>query len=762
MLAGVGCGSDPSLPAGGTGPTGSIDLALTLPDGSNLSEVKYEITGTPTPILGVIPVPSPNAMISARILVPAGMNYLLTLSGQSDAGTVCKAQGTFGIVAGQITNLGIVLACHAEDQNGTLIINGQVDQCPKIKDLAATPISVPVGGQVNLTSSATDADGDPLSFSWMATNGTIADPNTANTTFTCGAVGMAQITLTISDGRPACNKVVSLAVDCTTGAPVLTAPVYKVVGHGVSAAEAAKLKAAFNLPELAVDEHGVARFADEDAFLALPMKDLPQGGAQNEEGSPIKFEGFDLDGIRRIRVLDTRSAEALADKALRTSDLLPAGATPISSHTRFEMVGKDGVALADQPIDTTVSFGFRLGDLPMEGPGAKIRVALDGTGRVTQFSYSFRKLELAGEVPIVNKAEALRRCATWTSTPGAEQGRMVQASLAYFAPPLTAQIANIQPSFRCQTFHGNGGVGQVYFVPAGVDARPDPIIEIPLNRTRSPNMAPAAPPTGRGSANPLDLGGSTANLPWDPAAAPAPIKLTSRIDVGSEGTGPCSGLPWTGANIAGFNNRMSLAGVPVQFSWLDANAWENDWKDPSRSGNDSGWVDDVDMAYWQGHGWPGGFSFSGCSAIDDASMTNADALWGNRDSEWISLFTCLVLNYGSSGSYWWQRWGGAFDRLHQINSFDTVSYHSSQHGSIYANYLTKIPWLWWTSAMKVRTAWAYASIDDQPPQVTWATMGVISAGGWVNWNDYFWNQGSVGPDVPASQVTSFWRLSGGS
>jgi hypothetical protein len=61
--------------------------------------------------------------------------------------------------------------------------------------------------------------------------------------------------------------------------------------------------------------------------------------------------------------------------------------------------------------------------------------------------------------------------------------------------------------------------------------------------------------------------------------------------------------------------------------------------------------------------------------------------------------------------------GAAFDRLHQINSFDTVSYHSSQHGGIFADYMLR------SNPMTVRQAWAQASIDDQPEQVTWGDYG---------------------------------------
>jgi hypothetical protein len=512
-----------------------------------------------------------------------------------------------------------------------------------------------------------------------------------------------------------------------------TATVYRVTGHGLSAEEATRLGEAFGVPALAPDEHGAARFTDPEAFLALPMTAQRAATGQDEDEGPFVHEAFALEAIREIQVPDLESATRVAAEALRAADLTPPSATPLATHTRFELVTTEGERLADQAIETAVSYRFALGDAPLEGPGADLRVGLGAESRVHQLSYALRRLEPAGEIAIVDDAGARERCATWTTREQGGGARITAATLAYYAPPLSERIDRLEPSFRCESAYEDGVAGQIYFVPAAADAAPPRLPEPPQ---------PEKPPAQDGAAA---------------APAPAPVPAAfGRRDVGSEGTGPCSGLPHTALNVASFNNRMTADGVVVQFTWLDALAWENDWKDPSKAGADSTWVDDVDMAYWQGHGSPNGFSFSGCSAIDDASMSKDDALWGNRNVEWVSLFTCLILAEESGGQRWWQRWGPAFDRLHQINSFDTVSYHSSVHGGIYANYLLR------ANPMTVRQAWAQASIDDQPASVVWATMGVIGSGSLTNWNDHFWGKGGVGPDVPAAQIGGWWRVSGGS
>jgi hypothetical protein len=516
-----------------------------------------------------------------------------------------------------------------------------------------------------------------------------------------------------------------------------TLPVYKVTGAGISKEQSYRLAKALGIKELELHEGGAAHFADVNAFLSLPMKSLaPDDIRDSEDEGGIAYEGFDYEAIKNIRVLDLKRATAKLSDVLKETDLLPSGAEPLASHTRFEVVSAKGDLKMDLPIDTAVSYQFKLNDIPLEGPGANIRAAFADDGALTQMSYAFRTLAEAGSVRIVDESEAGHRCATWTTQYNKQSTRKITPSLAYFAPALTERIDYLEPSIRCEAVDDQGVASQIYFVPAAVDAQPMPLELLQQKRTSK-------------LLDKLELDFSF-GLIRDAHAA------FGRRDVGSEGTGPCSGLPHTATNIASFNNRMILDGVAVQFSWLDANAWEQDWKDPSFSGDDQDWVDDVDMAYWQGHGSPGGFSFSGCSSNDDSFLSSSDALWGNRNVEWISLFTCLVLAGESSDGRWWQRWGSAFDRLHQINSFDTVSYHSSQHGGIFANYMLR------NNPMTVRQAWAQASIDDQPAQVTWATMGVISNGSLTNYNDHYWGKGSVGPDVPASQVNGYWRLSGGS
>ncbi|MFD1151308.1 DUF6345 domain-containing protein [Saccharothrix hoggarensis] len=497
-------------------------------------------------------------------------------------------------------------------------------------------------------------------------------------------------------------------------------PVYGVRSAGLTPDQAAALQRAFGLEDVHLAEDGSVSFADEATYLHVPGLDRG-AGKPDEDGSETTLTSLDVDALSRLRAIPVEDATGKALETLRGAGLLPANATPTAAHTTFEVVGADTKPVLSAPLDTAVSFAFTLDGVPLEGPGAKLRVAFDGQGAVSGLTYSTREVVEVGRVPVLTLDEGRERCA---KVLGASV-RPTGVSYVYEAPPLSEKVDRLDPGFRCDGVNSDGAAVQAVIVGAAVDAR-------------LPQPGPVDPPREEGSLAPQ----------W-----------TNRIDVGSEGTGPCSGLPWTANNLSTFNNRFTAAGVPVQFSWVNHNAWERDFKDPVfPGGQDHLYADDVDMTYWQGHGSPTGFSFAGCSSNTDTFLSKDEARWGNKDVEWMSLFTCSILQASSGGQSWAARWGKAFRGLHQINSFDTVSYHSAVHGGKFANYLVRQPFLWWNKPMKVRDAWAQASIDTQPASVRWATMGPIGGGGLANFDDYFWNKGPVGPDT--LPTGGYWRISG--
>lgn len=510
------------------------------------------------------------------------------------------------------------------------------------------------------------------------------------------------------------------AAGTSVAADTTELPVYGVKSTGLDQEQAQRLQRAFGLKDVARSEYGAVDFADEQRYQYLPTVDKGQG-KPDEDGNATTLTGLDVEALKRIKTIPTDEAAKRAEEGLRAAGVLPENATAMAQHTTFEATNVNGRNALTANLDTAVSYTFQLDGIPLEGEGANIRVAFDAQG-VTAVSHAARTYDKAGTATVHDLTYGTKLCQKYL---GAEVKPDV--SYVYVAPALDQKTDKIEPSFRCAGRTADGGAPQAITLPAVVG------VELPTPQ-------PVQPP--REQSFKAQAAGT---------------------QVGSEGTGNCSGLPNTAANIGTFNTEASNHGITRDFSWLDHNAWESDFKDPMfPGGDDTNWADDVDLTYWQGHGSGTGFYFTGCSNHNDTKLANTEARWGQNDVEWMSLFTCLILEDTTGGQNWAQRWGQAFRGLHQINSFTTISYNSANHGGKFGHYMWRSPFLWWNNPMKVRDAWAQASIDTQPASVRWATMGVYqpATGNLGNYNDYFWGKGSVGADLASTGW--FWRISGAS
>lgn len=156
-------------------------------------------------------------------------------------------------------------------------------------------------------------------------------------------------------------------------------------------------------------------------------------------------------------------------------------------------------------------------------------------------------------------------------------------------------------------------------------------------------------------------------------------------------------------------------------------------------------VDQVDMMYMSSHGnydkddsstW--GHAFSAW----DGTVRTSDVIdWGKSDLEYFASHACKLLYHSSSNSI--GRWIPAFERLHYLFGFHTVS-HSGKNqrdrGSkfgLYAAwhlfYPSGIPFS--PSSYNLRTAWKKACVETEGSSVKWAYLranGNTSGGTWVN------------------------------
>lgn len=197
----VGCAPGSSGQSG----VGNAGLAITLSPNVVVNRVDYRISGNGIiPITGNIDVTSEASTVSVQVTgIPAGSAYLLELTATSTDGlTGCAGQTRFGIVAAQTTGVSLGLLCTRPPQTGTVMVNGRLDNCPTLTSVTGSPLQTGIGGVVSLAASATDLDGDPITFAWTATSGigTFSNSTSANTTFTCTAAGMTTLSVAVSDG----------------------------------------------------------------------------------------------------------------------------------------------------------------------------------------------------------------------------------------------------------------------------------------------------------------------------------------------------------------------------------------------------------------------------------------------------------------------------------------------------------------------------------------------------------------------------------
>jgi hypothetical protein len=432
----------------------------------------------------------------------------------------------------------------------------------------------------------------------------------------------------------------------------------------------------------------------------------------------------------------------------------------------------------------------------------KVNLTFGPGGAATQVNLALHDFHNGPVVPVMSMDVARRRCAAHFPP-----GSNLALDLVYYAPPLTADpVARIFPHYQC------GGTGpdrrhlNGLLLPAVPTAAPRPTLTADLvgehvdasvevkggtppyrfvwqsrttdlrgmatGRRVAYDLAPRAdPPSERLWVTVTDSNGlaSSVQKSWLlPAATRAAVAGQARrssvrpgavgpLDVGAEFNAWDLDAPHYSST--GFSSVFGSKGVPVAFKWTGTNSWEQDFRDTATAGgDDSDWVDNVDLAWYTGHGWPGGFTFDN-TTMADGSIVPADARWGQRDLEWLMIESCQVLNY--DGGAVWNRWGPRFDRLHLLNGFHTnaaaISVANGTAGR-FAKYLFPSSNGFPIPALKVRQAWAQMAIELEPSGRIYVSMGVYGPGGVTNYDDYFWGQGPVGPDIPKSQVNGYWWL----
>src|SRR5262249_21610262 len=179
-------------------------VALTIPHSSIvITSVHYTITGNGTSVSGDIPVPMPNDPVTALISgLPAGP-YTVTLTATStDGRTTCQGPDPVTLLEGMTTPVTVLLPCQTKADTGNVAITGSFQLCPDVQSAIATPSATLVGPYdiLDVTATASQPQGHPLTYMWSATSGTFDNASAAQTVFRCTAAGPTTISLTVTAG----------------------------------------------------------------------------------------------------------------------------------------------------------------------------------------------------------------------------------------------------------------------------------------------------------------------------------------------------------------------------------------------------------------------------------------------------------------------------------------------------------------------------------------------------------------------------------
>jgi hypothetical protein len=222
----------PSAQAGQPdGPTGSVGLLLTLPDGSQVAVVSWAITG-PNNAATIVQSGSINVQKSGGAMflvskIPAATGYRVVLSATSvDGGIACEGSASFAVIARATSQVNVQLACNAANAGSQTVVNGTSFDCAAWNSVTASPSNTAIGTPVMLGAMATGPVPAKLTYEWSAPSGMFGNPSAPNTSFVCTAAGPVMVTLVVGDGQvpegSTCNPAVDtdvITITCTGTTP---------------------------------------------------------------------------------------------------------------------------------------------------------------------------------------------------------------------------------------------------------------------------------------------------------------------------------------------------------------------------------------------------------------------------------------------------------------------------------------------------------------------------------------------------------------
>ena len=176
--------------------TGSAEVQVSALSVADVSHVNLTIAGSSLGSPRVVPLFVRNGSAWGGLVgqIPAGTDYTFSISATDSSNVVLYtgAMGSVAIVAGQTTNV-VILAQQATAPTPF------ANSAPVIGNLTVSATSVVPNATVSVHVTASDPDGDALTYAWTAGGGSFADAAATDTTWSSATSGTFVLTLTVKD-----------------------------------------------------------------------------------------------------------------------------------------------------------------------------------------------------------------------------------------------------------------------------------------------------------------------------------------------------------------------------------------------------------------------------------------------------------------------------------------------------------------------------------------------------------------------------------
>lgn len=223
LVTASGCSGAPFTSESGAPPidlerTGSAGFELEVGAGVTLHGVSYVINGNGFTKEGVVDISQSPILTAVIGGIPAGDGFTITITATSIDGSVtCVGTATFAVMEGLITKVTIHLQCRFGHRVGKIGLHADVNLCPAIEEVTATPMETGMGSTITLFTRLADSDGPASALDMILADGltslSLHGRDTAAIELTCVEPGPSRITVTASDGE--CLQGTAVDVTCS-------------------------------------------------------------------------------------------------------------------------------------------------------------------------------------------------------------------------------------------------------------------------------------------------------------------------------------------------------------------------------------------------------------------------------------------------------------------------------------------------------------------------------------------------------------------